>query len=158
MIKRSDLASLFGPIYKHDEWAAPSWENEGKFMVLCVLPEGFEKWINTATGKSVKHIYMNKFMRDAFLQALQNARDAGLCGEFKTFDGAFQIRDVRGVPGKVSAHSYGLAFDMNAKTNALGEKGDMNPKLVEIFEKQGFIWGGRFKRLDPMHWQYVLEC
>lgn len=157
MIKRSECSALFGPIYQHDQWAAPSWENEGKWMVLCVIPPGFEGWINTATRKPLKHIYMNKLMRDPFLRVLKNIKDAGIASELKTFDGAFQIRLVRGDTEKISAHSWGVAADINASENQLGTAGNMSPKIVEAFESEGFQWGGKFKRCDPMHFQYLIE-
>ena len=56
----------------------------------------------------------------------------------------------------MSAHSYGMAIDINAATNKMYTKGDMNPRIVETFLKYGFEWGGNFTRLDPMHFQLII--
>jgi D-alanyl-D-alanine carboxypeptidase len=53
----------------------------------------------------------------------------------------------------LSNHAFGLAVDLNTDTNALGTRGDMDPRVVEIFEKWGFEWGGRWDRPDPMHFE-----
>jgi hypothetical protein len=52
-------------------------------------------------------------------------------------------------------HSWGIAVDHNANTNLLGAEGDMSQQIVEIFESEGFYWGGRFKRKDPMHFEFT---
>ncbi|MCP4393977.1 MAG: M15 family metallopeptidase [Alphaproteobacteria bacterium] len=34
----------------------------------------------------------------------------------------------------------------------MGEKPTIPKKIIQIFEKRGFIWGGDWKRPDGMHW------
>jgi len=51
-------------------------------------------------------------------------------------------------------HSFGAALDLNAETNQLGTPGDMDAGLVQLFEACGWTWGGRWKRSDPMHFQF----
>lgn len=53
----------------------------------------------------------------------------------------------------LSNHAFGLAVDLNSDTNQLGTRGDMDPRIVEIFERWGFEWGGRWERPDPMHFE-----
>ena len=84
-----------------------------------------------------------------FLQII----DEGLTDEIKSWDGCFNVRMVRGSKDTYSLHSWGIAVDINAATNALGADGDMHPRLVEIFKAHGFDWGGDFKRVDKMHFQ-----
>ncbi|MCU0972135.1 MAG: M15 family metallopeptidase [Gammaproteobacteria bacterium] len=38
----------------------------------------------------------------------------------------------------------------------MGTAGDMDARLVELFEGFGFLWGGRWagRSKDPMHFQY----
>ncbi len=50
-----------------------------------------------------------------------------------------------------------MAVDINASTNQLGADGDMSPELVACFEDEGFVWGGRWKRKDCMHYEFVTE-
>ena len=53
----------------------------------------------------------------------------------------------------LSMHAFGLAFDINVSTNQLGTPGDLDPRVVEIFERWGFRWGGHWSRPDPMHFE-----
>lgn len=53
----------------------------------------------------------------------------------------------------LSMHAFGLALDVNVSTNSLGTRGDLDPRIVEIFAKWGFEWGGAWSRPDPMHFE-----
>ncbi|HQG32791.1 MAG TPA: M15 family metallopeptidase [Deltaproteobacteria bacterium] len=75
-------------------------------------------------------------------------------------------RPVRDFPGRTSGHAYGIAVDINGDLAyfAGGHKGEPYlyrnnvPRfLVEIFEKNGFIWGGRWHSYDAMHFEYRPE-
>jgi hypothetical protein len=131
------------------------WGNEAQWCSLLEIPEdiapALSGWINTATGKPVVHIYSNKDIQPMLLAALRAVVAQGLAGELKTFEGCFMIRDVRGIPGQVSAHAYACAIDLNAATNRLGTPGDMTDALAKCFRDQGFFWGKYFRRQDPMH-------
>ena len=76
-----------------------------------------------------------------------------------TYDGGFYPRMIRGSDSQISAHSYGIAFDINAQWNGLGrippktgEEGSVR-ELVEIAHENGFYWGGHFTRKDGMHFE-----
>ena len=48
----------------------------------------------------------------------------------------------------------GLALDLNVPTNQRGTRGDMDPRVVAIFKRWGFRWGGEFHTVpDPMHFE-----
>lgn len=83
----------------------------------------------------------------------------------------FYWRAVRGAK-RQSAHSYGIAIDVCTKYADywLWKNGANTPEtarivyanripqeLVEIFEKYGFIWGGRWYHYDTMHFEYRPE-
>jgi hypothetical protein len=79
--------------------------------------------------------------------------------------GCFAPRPKR-VNGDLSVHSWGLAVDINPDANplaaqpgpvaAVGQLGrDIPDAWVQAFEDVGFVWGGRFHRPDPMHFQWV---
>ena len=71
----------------------------------------------------------------------------------------------------MSAHSYGIAVDINIKwsdywlwsnrgvseTDTISYKNRIPLKIVEIFEDYGFIWGGRWYHYDTMHFEYRPE-
>lgn len=70
------------------------------------------------------------------------------------FGGCWVPRFIDRDPSQpLSMHAWGLAVDFNVSTNRLGTRGDMDPRLVEVFEKWGFEWGGRWSRPDPMHFE-----
>jgi hypothetical protein len=131
-----------------------NWGGESKFMTMYTLPATIFNWINTATGKPLKRIYLNRDMMQPLDQALNNVFKRGLIDQLKTFDGCFMVRPIRGVPNAWSIHSYGLAIDINAADNKLGEEPTMSPELVQCFKDAGFSWGGDFKRRDGMHMEY----
>jgi len=63
----------------------------------------------------------------------------------------------------LSAHSFGIAVDINWDENCNGcENYDMPEGIVEAFEENGFRWGGRYKAvfgstIDPMHFEYMYD-
>jgi hypothetical protein len=132
-----------------------NWGGESKFMVMYTLPATIFNWVNTASGKPLKRMYVNKDMIPALDQALDNIFKRGLIDQLKTFDGCFMVRSVRGDPSVWSIHSYGLAIDLNAATNVLGQEPTLSPELVQAFKDAGFSWGGDFTRKDGMHMQYA---
>jgi spore coat assembly protein SafA len=61
----------------------------------------------------------------------------------------------------LSPHSWGIALDLNHQWNQYGDppaesetRGSVR-KLVPIFEKHGFYWGGHFSEPDGMHFEYA---
>jgi len=61
-------------------------------------------------------------------------------------------------------HSYGIAIDFTSSNSnyRLWNKeyryhNDMPQMIVEIFEKYGFVWGGRWYHYDTMHFEYRPE-
>ena len=132
------------------------WADEAKHMVLQPIDPSLP-WVNALTGGPVQHIYMNRDVVAPFAQAVALLISTGCVSELETFDGCFHIRDVRGVPGSPSAHSYGLAIDINAKANPLNGPLTFSAQFVQCFIEAGFDWGGNFHRLDGMHFSYAWE-
>lgn len=86
--------------------------------------------------------------------ALAEIERAGLADEIYQYAGCYVPRFIDRDPSKpLSMHAFGLAVDVNTPTNQLGTQGDMDPRVVEIFERWGFVWGGRWSRPDPMHFE-----
>lgn len=55
----------------------------------------------------------------------------------------------------ISHHSWGIAFDVNVGTNAFGKPPQLDQRVVEIVERHGFTWGGRWLVPDGMHFEFV---
>lgn len=142
---------LYGPIYDG------AWSDEPKHMTVLDINHYNLPWKNSATNGQVPHIYMNIDLVRPFESAIDNLILRGLENELKTFDGCFHIRDVRGVPGALSAHAYGLAVDINASENPLGGPVKLSPEFLQCFIDAGFDAGANFKRVDPMHFSFCWE-
>ena len=98
--------------------------------------------------------YCNKLLVIPFGNVYKNIVMAGLEQELHTFDGCFNIRNIRG-KNSLSTHSWGIAVDHDAALNPLGAESKMHPGIVKCFEGLGFTWGGNWKRKDAMHFQYA---
>jgi hypothetical protein len=79
--------------------------------------------------------------------------------------GSFNYRPIAGT-GRLSPHSFGFAIDIAVgpshywrweKTGAGEYKNSIPYAIVEIFEKHGFIWGGKWYHFDTMHFEYRPE-
>ena len=81
--------------------------------------------------------------------------------------GTYNCRVIAGTRRR-SMHSYGAAIDINvAKSDywmnghAVGGrypyKNRIPWEIVQIFEKHGFIWGGKWYHYDTMHFEYRPE-
>ena len=82
--------------------------------------------------------------------------------------GTFNCRAVAGTK-TMSAHGYGIAIDIALKhahywrwtkaANGAGTayKNEIPFEIVRIFEKHGFIWGGKWYHYDTMHFEYRPE-
>jgi hypothetical protein len=105
------------------------------------------------------------------LQAVSAALDV-LPATFDVFlipsAGTYNCRVIAGTD-RVSAHGHGIAIDIALKRSdywrndapgkdgALGYKNEIPMDVVRIFEKHGFIWGGRWYHYDTMHFEYRPE-
>ena len=78
--------------------------------------------------------------------------------------GTFNWRMISGT-NRLSNHSFAVAIDINTKYSHYWQwaKGGYHYKnaipheIVEIFEKHGFIWGGKWYHYDTMHFEYRPE-
>ena len=88
--------------------------------------------------------------------ALQEIIDEGLYNHFKPeqFGGCWVPRHILWNPDRgLSMHAWGLAIDFNVQDNWFGEEPQMDPRIVAIFEKWGFEWGGHWSTPDGMHFE-----
>lgn len=78
--------------------------------------------------------------------------------------GTYACRSVAGSRVR-SMHAYGAAIDLNTRyahywrwSGGPSRWQNRYPKtVVDIFEKHGFIWGGRWYHFDTMHFEYRPE-
>lgn len=77
--------------------------------------------------------------------------------------GAYVCRPIAGT-GRASPHGYGIAIDIALRRSDYWRWGDRRsyrnripPEIVAIFERHGFIWGGKWQSFDTMHFEYRPE-
>lgn len=86
--------------------------------------------------------------------AMRELRKRGLGNLVKTFSGCYSPRMQVADDGEISRHAFGIAVDINAGTNPYGAKPRQDPRLVEVMERWGFTWGGRWNTPDGMHFEF----
>jgi hypothetical protein len=69
--------------------------------------------------------------------------------------------------GRMSMHGYAAAIDLNlgysdywlwaGRGKSIPYKNRMPREIVDIFERHGFIWGGKWYHYDTMHFEYRPE-
>jgi hypothetical protein len=81
--------------------------------------------------------------------------------------GIYNCRPIAAT-NRLSMHAFGAAIDINAKygnywlwskrpDGAVVWRNQIPQKIVEIFERHGFIWGGRWYHFDSLHFEYRPE-
>ncbi len=92
-------------------------------------------------------------------------RDASLAAFFESPGGTFNWRKIAG-SDELSMHAWAIAIDLdtkrahywrNAPQNPLVWKNSYPQAIVDAFEAEGFIWGGRWYHFDTMHFEYRPE-
>lgn len=82
----------------------------------------------------------------------------------------FNWRNIKGT-NRLSMHSFGMTIDLNVQYSNYWQwdcrctdenrdliyKNQIPQEIVDIFEKHGFIWGGKWYHYDTMHFEYRPE-
>lgn len=101
------------------------------------------------------------------LKALVQATPALSAYVTGTLGGTFEWRPILNT-NRMSAHSYGIAIDIVVSKSNYWEwekKSDgtftwankIPQAIVDAFESEGFVWGGRWYHYDTMHFEYRPE-
>lgn len=134
-------------------------------FTFTVNPDGTinqdKKWVNshleTAKMPIIGTVRCHKLMLPQLEAALNDLQAQGLGHLMKPEQAGrcYQPRFVEKDPVNhaLSKHAWGLAIDLNVYDNPEGSKPKMDPKVVAIFEKWGFRWGGRWTKPDGMHFE-----
>jgi hypothetical protein len=77
--------------------------------------------------------------------------------------GTYVPRNIAGTD-RPSAHSWGISIDLNPSLTHYWRwqkdghwKNTVPQSIVDAFEAEGFIWGGRWYHFDTMHFEYRPE-
>ena len=124
-------------------------------------------WLPKTSNKTLLVTTINNV--DKKLQAISDELEL-LPIELKSFvDNPAGVTNWRKISNtnRLSSHSFGIAIDINVKKSDYWQwhkkNGTVNYKnkipleIARIFEKHGFIWGGRWYHYDTMHFEYRPE-
>ena len=152
----ASLDKFYGnPVGQHGQ-ANKTWEKKN----LILVPVPYKMVLAWDDSKLVKSILIHVKCAGSLaiiLHAILGEygsqvaiEDAGL----SLFGGSYTYRRIEG-SHRLSTHAWGAAIDLDPEHNAMGSRKWSMPKdVVNIFEAQGWTWGGRWKhRPDPMHFQ-----
>lgn len=128
---------------------------------IVPTPEWVKKYIVAKTVPILGTTKCHKIMFPQLEAALKEVEAQGLAPLINTKDygGCYNARLIRGEDpadpeSKLSMHAWGLAVDINVSTNQMGATPTLDPRIVEIFEKWGYRWGGWWThRPDGMHFE-----
>jgi len=133
-------------------------------------------WPDKKKGRS-KRIWVTSVNGvDKHLQAVANelAARPHLRKYVTDIGGTFNWRNIMGTT-RQSPHSFGIAIDLNTSNSEywkwdhretwqidsvemnLPWRNSIPLEIVEIFERHGFIWGGKWYHYDTMHFEYRPE-
>jgi hypothetical protein len=98
----------------------------------------------------------NRVLLPALAGAMRELEQHNLAGlvDPAAFAGCWNSRLTRGGSG-ASRHAWGAAVDLNVAGNPTGLDSAQDPRLVEVMERWGFTWGGRWLVPDPAHFEYL---
>jgi hypothetical protein len=149
-----------------DKYGNPDVDGDGildktwfaKNIVVFELP--FPMVLSWQPNTVIRRFQAHKLAGMYIISALIKMRDTHGYGFLKErkidrYGGCFNFRLIRG-GDQLSNHSWGTAIDINPDIGRLGsrEDADRYPRfIIDAFESEGFVWGGRWKRPDAMHFE-----
>jgi hypothetical protein len=121
-----------------------------------IVPDA--RWVRehivTESVPILGRVTCHRLMFPQLRAALRDVVKAGLASQIQSYDGCYVPRFIESDPSHaVSLHTWGIAIDLDAATNGRGTRGTMDPRVVTIFKRWGFRWGGDWSWSDPMHFE-----
>ncbi|MFO7978202.1 MAG: M15 family metallopeptidase [Bacteroidales bacterium] len=140
------------PNPRHEIAITCNWEQENLVEIEVPL-------FSPLPPAHTRSLKVHKKVVRQFERLFAQWHQAGISDRLLSFDEGFSARMEAGSRTRVSAHSFGIAFDVNASFNPLGQ---LPPKtgaqgsvreLVEIAHQNGFCWGGHSTPRAGMHFE-----
>jgi peptidoglycan LD-endopeptidase CwlK len=184
-LNEADLADQLAQLYPLTSWKPPPANLSDPGRARCLA--FFKKMYGATSTEVESHLGTVRWMPSLGSQTVRITRVNGIDQKLaavveelsrlpldiqKRFlvpsAGTFFWRPIAGTE-RLSMHSFGAAIDLNAdvsdywrwtKPDASGRYRYHNripAEIVEIFEKHGFIWGGKWYHYDTMHFEYRPE-
>lgn len=119
-------------------------------------PSWVRRYIVSARVPVFGSVTCHRMMIPQLAAALGEVQRLGLASAIDRtqYGGCYVARKILWDPANpVSMHAWGLAIDINVSTNGYGARPQLDPRVVRVFERWGFRWGGRWKTPDGMHFE-----
>lgn len=177
LLETPDLQDMFTQRYQKGpiKPVASELEDPGRIRVDALFSARYgmsEKQIPVVDFSLFGHrLRVHRLVEPAFvrlrarLMALTQ-KDPSLQPFLEGLGGTFVWRNIAGT-NRRSAHSYGVSLDINVKrshywrwqrpSSPLRWQNQIPQPIVDAFEAEGFIWGGRWYHYDTMHFEYRPE-
>lgn len=154
---QSDVDSFYGNPRGQNGLASKKWESEN--LVYISTPW---KLVTAWDASPVKRIRVHQKCADSLSRVFADLWNAAEQKQatieawgLHLFAGAYSFRAMRNST-RLSMHSWGCAIDFDSARNALGDHhphfATLQP-VLDAFAKEGWTWGGAWKKPDGMHWQ-----
>jgi hypothetical protein len=122
---------------------------------LIVDPAWFHANIDRVRLPAVGPVTCHRAIVPQLRAAMRELADRGLGHLVRSYHGCFVPRFIARDPANLlSYHSWGVAFDLNLSGNLRGQAPHQPPALVEVLEREGFTWGGRWIVPDGSHFEF----
>jgi hypothetical protein len=168
-LERPDIADLFAQRYTPGPIApvtAPD-QDPGRARLEPLLRAIYPaRDVNTVNflGRDVR---VHARVAPALLRVAERLRpllaaDPSLRKFVNPLGGTLNVRKIAGTD-RMSAHAFGIAIDLNPdlgnywRWDKGGWRNRVPQRVVDAFEAEGFIWGGRWAHFDTMHFEYRPE-
>ncbi|MDO3626604.1 M15 family metallopeptidase [Mucilaginibacter sp. BT774] len=185
LLEKPDLKDMFGQPYSTGKLNSPPGKNfdpgrvrnEAFFMKIYgstakqVSQHLTEiTWCPKLVGQKIKVTTVNGIDKNL----VQISKELDVHPELKKYlmniGGTFAWRNIAGT-NRHSMHSFGMTIDINTTYSDYWQwackctnedatflyKNRIPQTIVDIFEKYGFIWGGKWYHFDTMHFEYRPE-
>ncbi|AJA47297.1 D-alanyl-D-alanine carboxypeptidase [Clostridium pasteurianum DSM 525 = ATCC 6013] len=150
---RSRVYALTGEVYGNSRGKI-----EKNLMMVHTNYGSFQFNKNNNAGES---------LGNAFKELSERAKEnRKISGFLSPCSGTFNYRIIAGT-GRLSPHAFGTAIDLASDRRdywkwATREQGETrllsySKDVVEVFEKNNFVWGGKWGHFDILHFEYRPE-
>lgn len=124
--------------------------------MITIDPGWVRRWIVRAQVPVFGEVYCHRYMIPQLREALQEIVDEGLDQliDRSQYGGCWVPRHMLFDPkNPISMHAWGIAIDFNVSTNQYGARPQLDQRIVDVFERWGFRWGGDWRTPDGMHFE-----
>jgi hypothetical protein len=164
-LESPDVEDMFALPYKTGPIVAVNTENDdpGRVRIDALFEATWPKKSLTKGSFFGQPVRLQPRVLEALARVEKRVTgDKDLAPFFAKLGGTYNDRNIAGTDRR-SAHAHGIAIDIDTTRSHYwrwqkgGWKNAIPQKIVDAFEAEGFIWGGRWFHFDTMHFEFRPE-